>query len=528
MSNKKKSKKALVECSDDEDVGDIDIGIFCSGFDSVTMCMPCGDFLEYDSDKCCDDIDAGIFCMPCGLPKSFKKNSVLCKYEGCAKYSSFNFEDEKGAKFCAAHKEKGMVDIKSKRCKETGCRKGPAFNIEGQKPEYCSEHKDENMVNVKNKKCAFKGCKIEPSYGELGGKPIYCVTHKDKTMVHIKGKKCDNNGCNKQPVFNFSGEQFGKFCKEHKEESMIDIKNNQCIHEGCTKHPTFNLETEQTAAYCFEHKKEGMVDVKHGKCTNNGCKNRPYYNTSLGMSPILCYKHKKKGMINVASTKCQFEGCLTFPVFNFPDVVGGIFCATHKDDGMIDVANTLCKTHMCTTHAYNEKYKGYCLNCFIHLFPNEPAYKNFKTKEQNVVSFVKEEFANLNWVEDKVIQNGISLKRPDIFLDCEEYSIIVEIDENQHRGYQEICENKRVMELSQDLKFKTCVFIRFNPDGYKDKDNKHVKSCWKANKWGVLTISENKKEWDKRLDKLKVEINYWLKMKPKKMIEIVKLFYDEI
>ncbi len=84
------------------------------------------------------------------------------------------------------------------------------------------------------------------------------------------------------------------------------------------------------------------------------------------------------------------------------------------------------------------------------------------------------------------------------------------------------------MELSQDLKFKNCVFIRFNPDGYKLKDNKKIKSCWEANKLGVLTVSNHKNEWNCRLKRLKAEIKFWISNKPEKMVEVVELFYDEI
>lgn len=42
-----------------------------------------------------------------------------------------------------------------------------------------------------------------------------------------------------------------------------------------------------------------------------------------------------------------------------------------------------------------------------------------------------------------------SKRRPDILIDLETHLIIIEVDENQHKGYS--CENKRIMEISQDL-----------------------------------------------------------------------------
>ena len=69
---------------------------------------------------------------------------------------------------------------------------------------------------------------------------------------------------------------------------------------------------------------------------------------------------------------------------------------------------------------------------------------------------------------DKKIQDGCSTRRPDLFLDLGYQIIIIEIDENQHIDYDCSCENKRIMELSQDVGHRPIVFIRFNPDDYKN------------------------------------------------------------
>mmetsp|Transcript_5042 Transcript_5042/g.7463 ORF Transcript_5042/g.7463 Transcript_5042/m.7463 type:complete len:91 (+) Transcript_5042:3-275(+) len=45
--------------------------------------------------------------------------SQRCKHEGCNKNPSFNFEDEKGRRFCTLHKLNGMVDV-SCRNKRSG------------------------------------------------------------------------------------------------------------------------------------------------------------------------------------------------------------------------------------------------------------------------------------------------------------------------------------------------------------------------------------------------------------------------
>ena len=105
--------------------------------------------------------------------------------------------------------------------------------------------------------------------------------------------------------------------------------------------------------------------------------------------------------------------------------------------------------------------------------------------------------------------------------------IIVEIDENAHIDYDCSCENKRLMEISQDLGHRPIVFIRFNPDDYVNKEGNKIKSCWKLNRTtGLIVLDQKKtKEWDERINSLVEQINYWIKNPTEKTVEIVELFY---
>jgi hypothetical protein len=108
------------------------------------------------------------------------------------------------------------------------------------------------------------------------------------------------------------------------------------------------------------------------------------------------------------------------------------------------------------------------------------------------------------------------------------WKMTIEIDENQHQGYECSCENKRIMEISRDLNHRPIVFIRFNPDEYIDKDDNKITSCWGLNKKGILTIKNNKKdEWEYRLSILKETIDYWIKHTTNKTVEVIQLFYNE-
>jgi hypothetical protein len=271
---------------------------------------------------------------------------------------------------------------------------------------------------------------------------------------------------------------------------MINVKDKTCIHEGCKVIPVYNKEGEKKALYCVTHKLEGMVDVKHKTCIHEGCKVRPVYN-------------------NEGETK-------------------GLYCGTHKLEGMVDVKNKTCKTYLCSTRV-KEKYDGYCLFCYMNLFPDKPVSRNYKTKEYSVVDHVKTAFPEWSWIADKIIAGGCSKRRPDLLLDLGYQIVIIEIDENQHIDYDCSCENKRIMELSQDLGHRPIVFIRFNPDDYT-KNGKTIPSCWGVNDKGICVVKKSKtNEWVRRLNTLETQIQYWVNPtnKTNKTIEIIQLFYDE-
>ncbi len=185
----------------------------------------------------------------------------------------------------------------------------------------------------------------------------------------------------------------------------------------------------------------------------------------------------------------------------------------------------LCKSSWCETYK-NKRYEGYCLPCFVNNPENidKPVFRNYKTKENEVVYRIKETFSGFTWITDKKIQDGCSKRRPDLLLDLGTHIVIVEVDENKHTKYECSCENKRLMEISQDLGHRPVIFIRFNPDGYTDENGIKIKSCWKLSKLGIMTIS-NKKDWNKRIETLKQQIQYWIDNSTEKTVEIIELFY---
>jgi hypothetical protein len=166
------------------------------------------------------------------------------------------------------------------------------------------------------------------------------------------------------------------------------------------------------------------------------------------------------------------------------------------------------------------------LHCCIQICPEIKVSRNYKTKEIFIVDIIKNNFPDFTWVSDKKVQNGCSNRRPDLLLDMGSHIIIVEIDENKHNNYDCNCENKRLMEISQDLNHRPIIFIRFNSDSYINNKGLLIKSCWRLNKLGIMTIIKNKQiEWNERIDALNKQIQYWIDNQTDKTIEIIELFY---
>jgi hypothetical protein len=311
---------------------------------------------------------------------------------------------------------------------------------------------------------------------------------------------------------------------------MINVVSKRCILKNCKSRPLFNFENEKNPIYCNIHKIKDMVMlIQNNKtCVFENCKTRPYYNFENEKQGLYCNIHKLDKMTNVLDKKCIFENCIKIPSYNFEGKTQRLYCFEHKTPGMLNVGSKTCKSEWCHIQVTN-KYDGYCLHCYIHLFPEKPVARNYKTKERTVVEFVLQEFHQYPWTHDKQIQDGCSRRRPDLFMDFGYQILIVEIDENQHIGenYGDCsCENKRMMLLWQDVGHRPIVFIRFNPDDYYDKDT-HITSCFGMNSLGVCCVKKTKQnEWTHRLNVLRENIEYWCHHRSEKTIEIIQLFYS--
>jgi len=436
---------------------------------------------------------------------------TICVNDNCKKNASFN-DPGKKAKYCKDHKTENMVDVLNKIC-HCGLAQ-PRWNYVGLQPEYCVSCKLPDMIEPHRKKC-FCG-KVRPSFNLQGFKPEFCNACKSDNMINVLDKRC-TCGKTTSPLYNFEGQK-PQYCVDCKMDGMIDVKNLKC---ACGNRPSFNYEGLK-GRYCTKCRLKGMIDVAHNRCFCG--ENQPNFNYK-GLTAAFCSKCKNDDMEDLKHSLCFCEKAI--PIFNLQGL-SPKYCASCKTEEMVDVHHKKCKTLYCEVRVEN-KYEGYCLRCFIYTFPENTIVRNYKTKETFVAQYVLSAFPNFTWITDKKIQDGCSRKRPDLFLDLGYQVIIVEIDENQHKSYDCSCQNKRIMELSQDVQHRPIIFIRFNPDAY-NMNNMRISSCWMINTKGICEIRTSKKnEWNNRLDALRQQINYWSNPENKtdKMVETIQLYYDQ-
>jgi hypothetical protein len=339
-------------------------------------------------------------------------------------------------------------------------------------------------------------------------------------------KRCQHVNCGKQPTF---GTELRKalYCAEHKIAGMADVISARCRHEGCGgKEARYGTERGR-ALYCIEHKTAGMENVTSKRCRHEYCGKRPTYGTEWGKA-LYCNEHKTTGMENVVDKRCRHEYCGKRPKYG-TEWGKALYCNEHKTAGMDDVMNKRCKSHFCNTFVRG-KFRGYCLRCFVYIFPDEPVSRNYRVKESSVREFIEpylaKEFPHLTLTFDKAITGGCSTRRPDTFVDALTHCVFGEVDEEGHNTQAYcLCENKRMMGFMQDVGMRPCVHVRLNPDGYVDATGVRHKSPFKKTKTGKLVLADPA-EWQKRLDLYRSRLEYHLTHVPEQELQVEHLFYD--
>lgn len=504
------------------------------------------------------------------------KHNNMTNFKNCIKCNitpSYGDPITKKILYCQKCAPIGSVNLSKKKTCES-CDKSPIYGPIGGNKIRCTLHKKDDDIDLahKNIKCIAIGCKIRATYGFLAQKAKHCLLHKLDTEENVTSRRCAQNKCTTRPCYNYYGLS-AKYCLMHKKDKMINVVTKLCITSNCNVAASFNY-NGLSPEYCLLHSHPNMINVKNNRrCIIDNCNEYAYYNV-INQPALYCVSHKEDNMINLYISKCITNNCNLSASFNYDGLVP-LYCKQHSTPDMCDMRHPKCivcnvrahyglpgnKPSKCSIHTelnmifnptkkcvecnniaiYGYSSHTHCENCakedmnnFIEQRCNSCGLLNIVDAD-NICMYCKPSSTNqvrnkkeqdiYNWLvannynvlsHDKMIDNGSCIRnRPDIILQSTNllYHVIVEVDENQHKYYNEECECTRMINITQALSTPV-IFIRYNPDNFK-VNNKNI------------TITNNKKLntlklWlDNALNKIDEEIQRL------GLISVIHLFYDE-
>jgi hypothetical protein len=346
--------------------------------------------------------------------------------------------------------------------------------------------------------------------GEITGKWCSKCPDKPKEAINVTHSRCI---CGKhRPTFNLEGKTKPIWCSECKPTNAINVKHDKC---ECGKIPSYALVGANKAKWCSNCKPEYAINIKHGKCECG--KYIATFKKEGETKVIWCSECKLNDAVYI-HTKCKCGKYI--PSFGIEGDRKAVWCSECKPENAVNVKHKKCNECKLTIVS-NPNYEGYCTRCYIHLFPDKPASRNFKVKEKHIFDTVLKLLpVNLILSRDKIV-GGCSKRRPDLMIDMESHWICIENDENSHRNYDISCENKRIMELYTDMANRPMILIRFNCDKYSGG-----KSLFKLNNYQIFVI-RSKKEFNERINKLVELITKYIKSEPpERAITTEYLYYN--
>jgi hypothetical protein len=428
-----------------------------------------------------------LYCAPHSeqIPNLIRLAGPMCKFKGCETQPRYGYKLGSALR-CEKHILPGMTNVKDPKCEI--CGKRATKGLERNKPRWCAAHAG-NAKNVVARKCSFEGCDTIPTFGLLGYKPTRCKKHIKPGMFDLRHNLCQGRRCFKRPTFGLCPKK-PTHCKTCKTPQMKDVINKRCKTKGCNNRPHFGIDH---AIFCKNHKESNMINLCSKICLHIDCNTIPSFGLKIG-KPTHCEKHAiEAGMKNVVTKRCQELDCDKFAAY------GTInerlkFCGTHAKKYKSIKINSCesCRepaiysqtghypAKRCEEHKIIKPcpdilcFEEECKKCGLEMLLTDKGLCLFccsgkKRVEPIVVESIKTYFSPIFESTDRIIVGSCSKYRPDIILNGGTYKIIIEVDEYQHKRYNNRCEKIRMIQLLQDLNGYQLFIIRFNPDKYKSE-----------------------------------------------------------
>ena len=354
--------------------------------------------------------------------------------------------------------------LETRICQHTGCTTQATFGSDhDNKRVYCVRHKLDTMVGLGKQHCTQHGFTTRPCYGPTDGTPEVCALHARTfpDYVDLITSRCRVEGCMTSASYGTRGTTTRTHCSKHgKPLLLVDIVTDICSWDGCTVSAGFGFGEGRKRERCVTHKEPGMVNVHHPACQHEGCTSIAHY-AQLGQYSTWCDKHKIQhdGVIFNPTKTCIETNCRQYA--SHGHYHNPIHCVNHVEDKDICLIESTCAT----CNLVDICLHGKCEHC-----------SSFRASDRRYDErHVKHLFdtRGIDYVHEEVI--GDTRLVPDFIIRTPTHSIVVEIDENQHRNskyttsnarYQSHdAEHMRMVEIhKEDAKIST--FIRYNPDDY--------------------------------------------------------------
>jgi hypothetical protein len=381
----------------------------------------------------------------------------MVKCIDCDKRAYFNVIGCSIGLYCKTHATPDMVNVISKTCVD--CDKRASFNVIGCSIGlYCKTHATPDMVNVISKTCV--DCDKQASFNVIGCSiGLYCKTHAKPDMIDIIHKKCID--CDKRASFNVIGCSIGLYCKTHAKPDMICVTSKKCI--DCDKHASFNVIGSKSVLYCKTHAKPDMICITHKKCID--CDTRASYGFPM-QKPTHCACHRQVGMLPHPRSKCKTDDCKEFAFFGYTRQVA---CEKHALSDMYNLVERPCVN--CGLLEVLDS-SNFCGNCHDFVVKRQHL-----AKQRDVFHYLEAHGQQAEQKDRRIDNGACGNERPDWIChgsNDARHTVVLEIDEDQHKSNQCSCEIARMINISQSIGMPT-LFIRYNPDSFKDHNGKNAK-----------------------------------------------------
>lgn len=361
------------------------------------------------------------------------------------------------------------------------CPLNPSFGFEDDdRPTCCEKHSLDGMINIIAKYCQFLNCDKIASCGPIGTKlREFCAQHcPNEGYEDIRHKKCDHidengNKCTTVANHNFIHHRTGVKCAKHKEPDMIDVRQ-KCKTPNCRNQRGYGYPNGKPL-YCKNCKDElgedTMIRIYHSCKVCVALKvplpKRARYGP-LFMSAQYCFEHSRFNYTATPYPICDHMGCYEFATCcndtgnEILDLMRGdwpIRCKGHIMKGDKELIRKECRD--CQELDYMFEEQQICATCCNY---SRNKQEHYSKKEESVKrELIKNE---IQFIHDETVANGKYKYRPDFQIVEGDFTIMLEIDEHQHRAYTSERELLRMRRIQEDCK-RPVVFIRYNPDSYR-------------------------------------------------------------